>query len=550
VSEQVQTQMSPAQTAVLCALAAAPGESDLEAVSARVARAVTEAEPPGDRARLARRYAEMMQSQRFLPSIPILANAGRSGNLAACYVLEPQDSLASIYAALTHAALIQQGAGGAGVNFSNLRPAGAPIHRSGGRSPGPLAFVELFAHSAQVNRRSGRRPGAHLAVLEIGHPDVGDFVGAARNKTDRLSGMGLALGLTDAFLRAAASGESFELRHPAAPEARAVRADLLLRDIAEAIVANGEPSLLFLDTIQAANPAPHLGPIRATNPCGEQPLLPGESCVLGSVQLPVFARDGGELDWKALGDTVADAVRFLDDVIDVAHFPDERMSRATRRTRKIGIGFMGLADLALLRGIPYDGEPLRDLAAEITRFMSERACEASEALAEERSPYPAWTAPGTPRRNATLLAIAPTGTLSLVAACSSGLEPFLTPVRSIEVRAGTARSLDRWLDAWARKQASDPDALLGALHRGVPARELPGIDPDQRGLLRRAAEVEPAAQIHVQAAVQRFVDGAVSKTVHLPLDTSADEVLTLIRLAHTTRCKGVAFFRTASAPTL
>jgi ribonucleoside-diphosphate reductase alpha chain len=312
VSEQVHTEMSQAQTAVLRALAAAPGESDLAAVSERVARAVAEAEPPDERARIARRYAEMMQSQRFLPSIPILANAGRSGNLAACYVLEPQDSLASIYAALTRAALIQQGAGGAGVNFSNLRPAGAPIHRSGGRSPGPLAFVELFAHSAQVNRRSGRRPGAHLAVLEIGHPDVGDFVSAARGKTERLSGMGLALGLTEAFLRAAASGESFELRHPAAPEARAVRADALLRDIAEAIIASGEPSLLFLDTIEAANPAPHLGPIRATNPCGEQPLLPGESCVLGSIQLPVFARDGGELDWKALGDTVADAVRFLD----------------------------------------------------------------------------------------------------------------------------------------------------------------------------------------------------------------------------------------------
>lgn len=295
-----------ASDAVLGALCAAPGERGLAAVAARVAGAVAEAEPTGaGRERARDLFAQQIARRLFLPSVPILANAGRSNLLAACYVIEPEDSLASIYETLGLAARIQQGAGGAGIHFSKLRPRGTPIRRSGGTTPGPLAFIELFAHSARVNERAGRRPGAHLAVLEADHPDAAELVRAARANHERLAGMGLSLSLSDAFI---------------------ARAPPLLDEICEAIAQTGQPSLLFADAIEAANPEPDLGPIRATNPCGEQPLLAGESCVLGSLDLPAFADSRGHLDWASLGSACELAIRFLDDVVEIARFPTRRSS--------------------------------------------------------------------------------------------------------------------------------------------------------------------------------------------------------------------------------
>jgi len=511
-----------ASAAVLQALCAAPGERDLGDVAARVSRAVAEAEPGRERESARERFAELITGRRFLPSVPILANAGRSNLLAACYVIEPEDSLASIYENLGLAARIQQGAGGAGIHFSKLRPRGAPIRRSGGVTPGPLAFIELFAHSARVNERSGRRPGAHLAVLEADHPDAVELVRAARANHERLKGMGLALSLTDAFL---------------------ARAPALLDEICESIVETGQPSLLFADAIEAANPEPELGRIRATNPCGEQPLLPGESCVLGSLDLPAFADGRGELDFESLGRACELAIRFLDDVVEISRSPDPSIERATLRTRKVGLGFMGLADLALQRGLPFDGPELRELAGELARFVAERALGASLALAETRGPYPAFRGRGARRRNATTTAIAPTGTLRLLTGSNGGIEPLLEPVRAIALAQGEVRFVDRWLRAWLEPRAADLEAVLGALAADVPAAELPGLRDTDRRLLRRGGELDARAQVGVQAAVQRFVDGAVSKTVHLAPGASATDVRKLVGFARRAGCKGIALYR-------
>jgi len=512
-----------AGAAVLAALCAAPGERGLAEVAARVARAVAEAEPPGEeRARARDLFADLIARRRFLPSVPILANAGRSNLLAACYVIEPEDSLASIYETLGLAARIQQGAGGAGIHFSKLRPRGTPIRRSGGTSPGPLAFIELFAHSARVNERAGRRPGAHLAVLEADHPDAGELVRAARANHGRLSGMGLALSVSDAFLS---------------------HAPPLLDEICEAIAQTGQPSLLFADAIEAANPEPELGRIRATNPCGEQPLLAGESCVLGSLDLPAFADAQGELDWEILGRACELAIRFLDDVVEIARFPDPAIERATLRTRKVGLGFMGLADLALERGIAFDGPELRELAARLARFVRDRALHATTVLAEQRGPYPAWRGRGARRRNATTTAIAPTGTLRLLTGSNGGIEPLLDPVRAIALADTEFRFVDRWLRAWLEPRAADLEAVLVALAAGVPSEDLPGLSYTDRRLLRRGGELDARAQITVQAEVQRCVDGAVAKTVHLAPAVRAAEIRELVLFARRSDCKGVALYR-------
>jgi ribonucleoside-diphosphate reductase alpha chain len=443
---------------------------------------------------------------------------------------------------LGRAARIQQGSGGVGVHFSKLRPRGAPIRRAGGVSPGPVAFVELFAHSARINSLSGRRAGAHLGVLRDDHPDLLEFVRGADARRDALAGVGLAVGVSDALLDAARRGGAWTLQGPGVASTSLAARDVL-DDLARAALASGNPTLLFLDAIAAANPAPHLGRIEATNPCGEQPLLPGESCVLGSLHLPALADGRGEPDWGALDRAVADAVRFLDDVVEVQADPDPACGAASRRTRKIGLGVMGFADLLLLRGVPYDAPEAEAFTDLLMRRVSDGAARASEALAEERGAYPAWRGVGPPRRNATALAVAPTGTLRLLAGCSGGLEPFLEPVVRVRQGERELRAVDRTLLRWLAERTQDPRAVVDALGAGVPAAGLPGLDPADRRLLRRAPELAPDAQIALQAAFQRHVDGAVSKTVHVPADAGAADVVAWIALARRRGCKGVAFYR-------
>ncbi len=535
--DAIEAESAAARGALLQSSVGAPGEEGLAAVAERAARAVAAAEPRGARARSEDRFRELIGSLRLVPSVPILANAGRLGQLAACFVLEPEDRLDSIYETLGLVARIQQASGGVGIHFSRLRPRGAPIRRAGGVSPGPLAFIELFAHSARINSLSGRRPGAHLAVLRDDHPDVLALVRAAATAGSALAGVGLAIGVGDRLLEAARLDRAHALRDPAGGAAGALRARDLLAAIARAILASGQPTLLFLDAIAAANPAPELGPLEATNPCGEQPLLPGESCVLASLHLPAFADARGALDLAALAGAARDSVRFLDDVVEVQADPDPRCAEASRRTRKVGLGVMGFADLLLRRGSPYGGPDSEKLADEVMGLVAGEALRASEALAEVRGAYPAWRGPGRARRNATLLAVAPTGTLCLLAGCNASLEPLLDPVRRVRSRGRELRWVNASLAAW-----------LAALEAGLPAEALPGLDPRDRALLRRAGEIPPETQIALQARFQRHVDGAVSKTVHLPAGADPARVVSCIELARRLGCKGVAFYRAGLRP--
>jgi ribonucleoside-diphosphate reductase alpha chain len=534
-----------ARTAMLRSAVAGPGESGLGAIAERVALAVADAEAPERRAELAERFASSIGALRFVPSVPVLSNAGRLGQLAACFVLEPEDQLASIYEVLARAARIQQLSGGVGVHLSRLRPRGTPIRGAGGVSPGPCAFAELFAHSARINSLSGRRPGAHLAVLRDDHPDLIEFIRSSARSSGALSGLGLAVGVRDALLESARRGVDHTLEHGSV--SRRVSARAVLEEIARAIHATGQPTLLFLDAIARGNPAPHLGAIEATNPCGEQPLLAGESCVLGSLHLPAFASARGELDLAALRAETELAVRFLDDVVEVQHSPDPECAAATRRTRKVGLGVMGFADVLLRADVVYGSPESERIAKELIGVVADAAAHATEALAAERGAYPAWRAPGRPRRNATALAIAPTGTLRLFTACTGGIEPLLHPVVSVSEGAAQHRLVSACVLEQISAHGIEPEPLLRALEQGAPASALPGIPAHERELWLRGSEVSPERQIAMQALFQRHVDGAVSKTVHLAPEATPEQIVEWIHLAQRTGCKGIAFYRAAHA---
>jgi ribonucleoside-diphosphate reductase alpha chain len=537
-----------ATQAVLRAAVLAPGEDSWLEVAERVARKVAESEPPAERSRWEERFRSAISARRFVPSVPILSNAGHSDQLAACFVLAPEDRLADIYASLAQAALIQQLSGGVGIELSSLRPRGATIRRAGGRSPGPVAFAELFAHSARINALSGRRPGAHLAILSDTHPDVLEFVRAAGSRDPAWASLGFALGVSDRLFEAARRDGWHELRHGRGSVVQRVRARELLSEIARAIVGSGQPTLLFLDAIEAGNPTPELGPLCATNPCGEQPLLPGESCVLGSLHLPAFANARGQLDLEALASITRDAIRFLDDVVERCAFPGDAIATASRRTRKLGLGVMGFADLLLLRGLRYDAPAARRLVTQLLGCIRQSAERTSEALADERGAFPAFRGRGTRRRNATLLALAPTGTIRLLAGCNGGIEQLLQPVVELDTGEARVRWTDAWLRAWLGEHARDPERVIDALGAGLPAARLPGLAARDRALLRVGSALDWRAQIALQAVAQVQVDGAVSKTVQLPANATPQTVLAAIRLARRTGCKGLACYRTTRAP--
>ncbi len=540
-------ELGAAQRAILTAQVTAPGETTLSDVAERVASAVVEAEPATQRAEWAARFSRLIAAGDFLPSVPILANAGRGGQLAACFALEVADSLDSIYDTLHRAARIQQGSGGVGLEFSALRPAGSPIARSGGHTPGPVAFAELFAHSAHVMRMAGRRAGAHLAILRDDHPDIVEFVRAKRRAPERFPQLGLAVAVSDELLRAARENEPWALHHLRGSGLRIGARDLL-REIAESILASGDPTLLFVDPMEAENPTPALGALHATNPCGEQPLLFGESCVLGSLALPSFLTPDGAIDETRLARVVRDALRFLDDAHQVNAWPDDEIALASGRTRKVGLGVMGLADVLLLRGVGYDSEEARELAGSVLHLIAREVDAATAALGEERGVFAAWER-GPRRRNATTRALAPTGTLCLLAGCAPGIEPFLAPRVVLSAGQGELLWTDSAVERWLSGRVADAQPVLDALLEGCSHQTLPGLCDADRLLLRRAWEIAPEDQLAMQAVAQRHVDGAVSKTVHLDPERAPDveELVAWIARARSLGCKGVAFYRRGEA---
>jgi ribonucleoside-diphosphate reductase alpha chain len=479
-------------------------------------------------------------------------NAGTPrGQLAGCFVLPVHDSMESIYGTLRDTALIQKSGGGTGFSFSHLRPRGGYIRSSRGISSGPVSFMRLYDYSTQINRLGGTRAGANMAVLRHDHPDIHEFVNAKRDP-DSLTSFNISVMATDAFMHAVEQGSDMPLLFPSTggdtSALRSTNARVLFDEIVSNAWETGDPGLLFYDRINAANPTPALGPIEATNPCGEQPLLPYESCNLGSIDVSRFVRDGA-VDYAELGEVVSHAVHFLDNVLDANCYPVEAVREVTLGNRKIGLGIMGFADLLVALGMPYASPAAVALAAELMGFIQQEARAASASLARTRGPFPVFhrsrltadEAP--PRRNACVTSIAPTGTISLLANCSSGIEPFFALSYRREV-IGTTKTIDVHpaLAGMLATEVADPDSLLRHV-RATGRLDLPSAPPQLRELFATAHEIAPEWHVRMQAAFQLHTDTAVSKTINLLNSARPEDVATAYRLAFESGCKGVTVFR-------
>jgi ribonucleoside-diphosphate reductase alpha chain len=516
----------------------------------RVARAVAAAEPPGERAAAAERFEARLAALEFLPNSPTLMNAGRPhGQLAACFVLPVEDDLAAIFDALKWAALIHQSGGGTGFAFSRLRPQGDVVKTTHGVASGPVSFMRVYDAATEIIKQGGVRRGANMAVLSAEHPDVLAFVDAKR--AAGLENFNLSVAAPDALFHAAARGEAWTLRHPRSGERVAtVPAAELLDRIAASAWASGEPGLVFIDRVEAANPTPDAGRFEAVNPCGEQPLLPFEACTLGSVNLARF-ESGGKVDREALAACVRDGVRFLDDVLDVNVWPLPQIAEISHRNRKVGLGVMGFADLLVRLGVPYDAPEALAVADDVMGLVAREARAASEALAAERGAFPGFATSALarhglpPRRNATVTTIAPTGTLALIAGCSSGIEPLFA-LAYVRHALGDAELREEHPLVAEALRAAGAEGALPAVRAAGRARGVAGVPEAVGRLFATAHDVSPEAHVRMQAVFQRHVDNGVSKTINLPRSASVEDVARAYRLAFELGCKGITVYRDGS----
>ncbi len=499
-----------------------------------------------------RAFYGLMASLDFLPNSPTLMNAGRKlQQLAACFVLPVEDSIEGIFESIKAAAIIHQSGGGTGFSFSRLRPRGDRVSTSDGEASGPVSFMQVFNEATRAISQGGFRRGANMGILRVDHPDIEEFI-RAKETEGRLENFNLSVAVTEEFMRQLAEDGAAPLVNPHnGAVVRTVPAQELWKEIVERAWANGEPGLFFVDRTNADNPTPALGPIESTNPCGEQPLLAYEACNLGSVNLGHFAA-GGAVDFDGLRDAVRLGVRFLDDAIEMSRYPLPAIDEIVKGNRKIGLGVMGWADMLIELGIAYDSEEALALAHRVMGFVAEEALAASRDLAARRGafanfPRSVFAARGEPgRRNATVTTVAPTGTLSLIAGCSAGIEPIFAVVFERHVLGGeellevqpalerAARAGGFWTDDLVSRLATEP---LGAV-AGVPEAV--------RRVFVTAHEVGPEWHVRMQAAFQQHVDNAVSKTVNLPAWATAAEVEQIYRLAYELGCKGITIYRDQS----
>ncbi len=533
-----------------------PAESTGEMMD-RAARCVAAAEDeyrPGSAPQWAERFSALLRSLEFLPNSPTLMNAGTDlGLLAGCFVLPVEDSLRSIFKTLGQAAEIQRSGGGTGYAFSRLRPAGDRVAATGGTASGPVSFLQLYDTAARVVSMGGRRRGACMAVLDVSHPDICDFVTSKAESLSELTHFNLSVGVTDAFLRAVERDGAHRLVNPRTGKTvgRIPAAELFER-ICESAHACGDPGLVFLDTVNRANPVPGRGRIEATNPCGEVPLLPYESCNLGSINLARMITDG-PVDWERLDEVVELAVRFLDDVIDVSRYPFPELGEATRATRKIGLGVMGLAELLATLGVPYDSEEAVRLAGRVMRRIQRAAHSASARLADVRGSFPALAesryAGSGPRRNAQVTSVAPTGTISLIAGTTAGIEPMFAIAFTRAIVGRHLLEVNPCFDRLARDQGFYRDDLVAEIAQRGGVRGYAQLPAEVRTAFPTAAEIAPEWHLRMQAAVQRHVDAAVSKTVNLPATATVDDVCAIYLAAWKAKVKGITVYRYGSRET-
>lgn len=522
----------------------------------RVANDIASTEPPAQRRRLARQFYDAMASLTFLPNSPTLMNAGRPlQQLSACFVLPVDDSLESIFDAVKHQALIHQSGGGTGFSFSHIRPHADRVATTNGLASGPISFMRLFNLSADVIKQGGTRRGANMGILRIDHPDILDFI-VLKIQPHEMTNFNLSVGLTDRFMKAVAHNRSYALVNPrTATPVRRLPARMVFDRLVEAAWQSGEPGVLFLDTINRANPAPHLGTIESTNPCGEQPLLAYESCTLGSINVArclTTYRRTSSIDYERLANMIPLAVRFLDNVLDRTRFPLASIEARTKRTRKIGLGIMGFADLLIQLGIPYDTDDALRIADQLMGFIRQQAHEASHRLAQDRGPFPAYKgsrleAEHLSRRNATVTTIAPTGTISILADCSAGIEPLygVSVAHTIMEDIRLQRLHPEFLRQ-ARARDLPLDELRETIGRHESIQHLSQIPDDLRRLFVTAHDIAPAHHVRMQSVFQRHSDSGVSKTINLSPSSTIADVAAAFLLAHELGCKGLTVYRAGS----
>lgn len=524
----------------------------------RVARSIASADleygNAADVAASEERFFEIMTRLEFLPNSPTLMNAGRDlAQLSACFVLPIEDSMESIFKTLSDTALIQKSGGGTGFSFSRLRPKDDPIESTHGQSSGPLSFIRLYNFATEVTKLGGKRSGANMAILRVDHPDIEDFISAKTNPVE-LNTFNISVAVTDEFMTRLKAGESYALINPrTGREMGRLGAREVFDRIVESAWRNGEPGVIFIDRINRDNPTPDLGQIESTNPCGEQPLLPYESCVLGSINLSRFSRDG-RVNYERLKEVVHLAVHLLDNIIDVSKFPVPEIEQTTRANRKIGLGVMGWADLLIELGIRYDSDEATHLADEMMGFISAEALEASRALAQTRGPFPRWfhetiyqQTKRPPQRNATVTTVAPTGTISLIADCSSGIEPIYSVAyfrRSFE--SDRMLFVHPLFEQYAREHGFYSEKLIDRIATSGSLAQIDEVPETARRLFVTTHEIAPRWHVAMQAVFQIHIDAAVSKTINFPHASTIDDVREAYLLAYERGCKGLTVYRDGS----
>ncbi|MEG0944440.1 MAG: vitamin B12-dependent ribonucleotide reductase [Angelakisella sp.] len=525
----------------------------------RVASTIAEADKlydeNADVAATAQRFYELMTNLEFLPNSPTLMNAGRDlGQLSACFVLPIEDSMEDIFEAVKQAALIHKSGGGTGFSFSRLRHSGSTVRTTGGVASGPISFMRVFNMATEAVKQGGTRRGANMGILRIDHPDILQFIDCKKDNAD-ITNFNISVGITEKFMEAVENKTTYDLVDPKNQEkVGELDAEAVFQKIVDAAWRNGEPGIIFLDRLNRDNVVPSQGEIESTNPCGEQPLLPYESCNLGSINLlNMLKKSGGayQMDYAKLEKTIADAVHFLDNVIDVNKYPLERIGETTRATRKIGLGVMGYADMLLRMGIPYNSEEAVNLAERIMELVTKTGRKASMELAKVRGPFPLFAESiykdGPALRNATVTTIAPTGTLSIIAGCSSGVEPVFAYAYIRNVMDGTEMiETNPILDEVLRDRGLYTEELMRKIIKEGTLAHIEELPRDLRDVFVCSHDISPSYHISTQSAFQRFTDNAVSKTVNFSHDATPEDVREVYMLAYTTGCKGVTIYRDGS----